>query len=392
VGQYGSLGASGDLAQNGRILSALLLNPHVRGWTADGKVISLGSFLKRSPLRKLDLHPKAGLSFVNGDNFSTAAATLLSIEVAYLFFLTLLISSLMVQVLKGTNQSFHPYLSTVRPFYGQAEVATILKDLLVGSSLSYDELEKTVRRPEGVKIQDKYSLRCLPQYLGPALETILSCLQRCEIGINSVSDNPILIPSEDLDESKPWQWLSGGNFLGNYAAESIDGLRKVLTQIVKLCDRHLAMLVSQKDNNGLPANLSSSESLAGCVFKGYQNQMGMFEVYASVLSIPVTTFFGVHEEGNQDVTAHGLTSWILAKQLLSITKYALATNLIASIQAVDLLGGVQSLSPKTRFLYEFIRNQVPFISVEQPMSEYLETVNSSLNYSFYLRFVKEVTS
>jgi histidine ammonia-lyase len=154
----------------------------------------------------------------------------------------------------------------------------------------------------------------------------------------------------------------------------MDNLRKVLTHIVKLNDRHLARLVNPNENNGLTANLSDESAITHCTFKGVQIQSGMFDVYSSLLSIPVSTFFGVHEENNQDITSHALTSGILGIENLRITRYSIAQNLIAVIQGVDLRGGPDNLSPQTRPMYDFIREKVQYAKKEKPLHNDIETI------------------
>jgi histidine ammonia-lyase len=97
-----------------------------------------------------------------------------------------------------------------------------------------------------------------------------------------------------------------------------------------------------------------------------------------LLSIPVGPFFGVHEEGNQDVTSHALTSGILGMESLRLTRYALAQHLLAVAQAVDLRGGPGLLSPRTRPVYEFLRGRVEFVEVERRLSREIEEVYRTL--------------
>jgi histidine ammonia-lyase len=160
--------------------------------------------------------------------------------------------------------------------------------------------------------------------------------------------------------------------------ESLDSLRKTLTQITKLNDRHLGRLVSPNHNNGLPANLSDSDAITACAFKGVQVQSGMFDVYSSLLSMPVSTFFGVHEEGNQDITSHALTSGILGLENLRVTRYSLAQQMIAVHQGVLLRGGEKLLSPKTRLLFNYIHKKVEYVKKERPLHNEIETLYQSI--------------
>jgi histidine ammonia-lyase len=173
-----------------------------------------------------------------------------------------------------------------------------------------------------------------------------------------------------------------------HVAEGLDSLRKVMTQIVKLNDRHLARLVNPHHNNGLPANLSDGASITQCAFKGVQIQAGMLDVYSSLLSIPVTTFFGVHEEGNQDITAHSLTSGILAIENLRLARYSLAQNLLALAQAVDLRGGPDRLSPRTRPVYHFVRERAAPVVNERPLHQEIETLYGTLVNGQLARLVR----
>ena len=323
----------------------------------------------------LQLDPKAGLGLCNGDNFSTGLALLLTVDTLRVFMAMLAVSAMTIEVLGGTNRTFHPMLAAVRPHTGQAEVAEMIRLLLEGSQLAAQEMSGPKPRPDGISVQDGYSLRGLSQFLGVSAERILQSLDIVSRNANSVSDNPLWVPPELATVGEePWQWVSGANFLALHVAEVMDGLRKSLTQMVKLCDRHLARLVNPNLNNGLPPNLSDPLSVTKCAFKGVQIQAGMLEVYSQILSIPVTTMFGTHEEGNQDVTSHALTSGILGLENLRLARYVIAQNLLAVAQAVDLRGGPNLLSHRTRTVYEFVRQRVDFLSYEKPLYPEIEAL------------------
>ena len=236
-----------------------------------------------------------------------------------------------------------------------------------------------LRREEGIKVQDGYSLRCISQYGAVSFEKMRSILNTIAINANSASDNPLWVaPEYTTENEKPWNWVSGGNFLAMHMSEVMDGLRKIMTYIVKLNDRHLARLVSPEENNGLPPTLSDTKAISQCAFKAVQTQSGMFEVYSSLLSIPVSTFFGVHEEGNQDITSHAITSGIFGTENLKLVRYSIAQNLIAIAQAVDLRGGAQKLSPRTQPVYEFVRLRTKYVEEERPLHEDIEVLYQSI--------------
>ncbi len=379
VSQYGGIGASGDLAHNCRVLSAARQLSGVKVWDKNGVIKEAKEALTEAGIPALKLDPKAGLGLVNGDNFSTSLATILAVDTLQALLVSCITGAMSIEVLRGSNRSFHTLLSDVRPHPGQKQVASIYRYLLDASKLIYQEMDGHKIKPKGVNVQDAYSLRCLSQYHAPNFEKILSIFSTITINANSVSDNPLWVSPEFASPGeKPWQWVSGGNFLAMHMAESMDGLRKTMTQIVKLNDRHLARMVNPDENNGLPANLSDRKAPTQCVFKGVQIQSGMFEVYSTLLSIPVTTFFGVHEEMNQDVTSHALTSGILGLENLKLVRYSIAQNLLAITQAVDLLGGPNNLSVKTKPIYELVRSKTVYVEKERPLNNDIEAVYQSL--------------
>jgi phenylalanine ammonia-lyase len=393
VGQYGSLGASGDLAMNGRVLATLMQLKGTKVFDNEGKTKEADRLLREFGIAPLELEPKEGLALANGDNFSTASALFSTLDIVFLMLLNTATSALTIQALKGSTRNFHPLISELRPHPGQELTSLLLRSLLKRSKLAYQDLNSPLLGDTGQNIQDPYSIRCLPQYYGSDWEALLSFWKTLKININSVSDNPLwTTPENTVKDEEPYQWVSGGNFLAMHMVELLDRLRKVATHIVKQNDRHLTRLVHPKFNNGLPANLSDKSAISQTTFKGLQNQMGMYEVYSTVLADPVSTKFGNHEEFNQDLTSHAFTSGILAKEVIKIARYAIATNLIASCQAIDLRGGPKLLSPKTKPFYEWVRNKVPYIKKEQPLGHYLEDIAKSLMSQEILKLTLKVPS
>ncbi len=380
VNAYGGLGASGDLAHNSRVLSAARQLAGTKVFDKNGKKFEAKKLLTDLRIPALKLEPKAGLGLVNGDNFSTAAAALVVADVASYTLISDVLGAMMVEVLKGSDRSFHPMLARVRPHSGQRELAQLYRELLRGSKLAHQEMAGHHVRDSGVKVQDAYSLRCLSQAEGVNRELLSWAISTIEINANSVSDNPLWVPPEYATKGEePWQWVSGGNFIAQHMGEVLDSMRKIITRLIKRNDRHLHRLVSPHENNGLPANLSDKAAISSCSFKGMQLQSGMFEVYAMTLAQPVTTLFGIHEEANQDITVHSLTSAIMAQTNLELLRYSLAMNLIAVVQAVDLRGGPDLLAPRTRPVYEFVRKHVSYVSKERPLHREIEVIAEKIH-------------
>lgn len=388
VGKYGTVSASGDLPLNGRVLSVLLQLEGAKVWDQENNVKDAKSVLSFLKIKPLILEPKEGLALVNGDNFSTAIAAITGYDVARLFLLNIVIASITIQALRGNTRSFHPLLSSLRKHPGHEFIAQLFRDLLKGSKLAYTEMKGHGIRERGVSVQDSYSIRCLPQYFAPDWENLVKCWEAININANSVSDNPLWTsPEYTVKGEEPYQWVSGGNFFSSQMVDVLDTFRRILVRIVKQNDRHLARLVHPRFNNGLPPNLSDRKALSKCTFKGLQTQMGMYEVYASQFVNPISTAFGTHEEFNQDITSHAFTSGIMTQELLTITKYAVATNFISACQAIDLRGGPRLLSSKTRPFYKWLRQMVPYIVEERPLGDFLEKIADELLQKDFVRLV-----
>lgn len=384
VHQYGGIGASGDLAHNQRIVSAArgLSGTYIRN--KHHEKLDAKSALEHNHIPLLLLDPKEGLGLVNGDNFSSAVAIHIYTLLIEYYLLSTVVGSMVIEALRGSNRSFHPVLSDIRPHPGQQEVSFIYRSLLEGSKLAYQELSGHAVRDSGTKVQDGYSLRCIPQFEAVHVEAIKHALDTITININSVSDNPVWVSEDHVTSNEdPWQWVSGGNFLAMHMAEAMDQARKITTQLIKRNDRHLARLIDQYENNGLPPNLSDKEAITQCSLKGIQIQSGMFDVYSILLANPVTTLFGTHEERNQDVTSHALTSGILAEKNLELLRYSLAMNMIAVAQAIDLRGGKALLAPRTRYLYDWIRKYSSYVQEERPLHGDIETLSQAITSGEY---------
>jgi histidine ammonia-lyase len=336
------------------------------------------------------LDPKEGLALVNGDNFSTAYAAFIIHRLIEYFLIGEVVGAMAIEVLKGSTRSFHPMLAAVRPHAGQKESADTYRYLLEGSQLAYQELSGHQPRTDGIKVQDGYSLRSLSQFEAVMIEKLKWALDVITVNANSVSDNPLWVPEEFATKGEePWQWVSGGNFLAMHMAEVMDNMRKIITQMVKRNDRHLARMIDMTENNGLGPNLSSSKSITRCTFKGIQIQSGMLEIYSMILANPVTTLFGMHEERNQDITSHAITSGILALKNLELLNYSLVSNLLAVAQGVDLRGGPELLSPKTRPMYEFIRLHSNKVTEDRPLFGDLQKLSATLDDGSMMKVVRE---
>jgi phenylalanine ammonia-lyase len=387
VREFGSIGASGDLTPLAAITGALIgLDP---SFTVDfnGEDIDSLTALKRLKVPRMELLPKEGLAMINGTCVMSGVAALCVYDARLLLRLAFGAHALFVQGLAGSNQSFHPFIHKNKPHPGQIQSAASMLRLLDGSGLVRNELDGRLEYETGTLIQDRYSIRCLPQYLGPIVEGFETVGRQVTTEINSATDNPLIDPERGMN-------YHGGNFLGQYVGVAMDQLRYYLGLMAKHLDVQIALLNAPEFSNGLPPCLiGNSERKVNMGLKALQ--------LCGNSIMPLLTFYGqslvdrfpTHaEQFNQNINSLGLGSANLARQSIEAFHQYMAVTLMFGVQAVDLrtylaVGHYDArsvLSPASLTLYEAVRNVVgrppssdrPYIrnDHEQRLDEHIQMI------------------
>lgn len=361
VYDLGSIGASGDLVPLTSITGALIgTDPR---FTVDfnGEELDALTALARLDLPPVRLGPKEGLAMINGTSVMTGIAANCVYDVRALFALTMGAHALAIQGLGGTNQSFHPFIHALKPHPGQMWVASQMLELLEGSLCIRDELDGTHNYRNHDLIQDRYSLRCLPQYLGPIVDGLMQIGRNVETEMNSVSDNPLI----DVEHQATYH---GGNFLGEYIGVSMDQLRYYIGLMAKHLDAQLALLVAPEFNNGLPASLvGNTARKVNMGLKGLQISGNSIMPLLTFLGNSLADRFPTHaEQYNQNINSQGFGSANLARQSIDTFRQYIAIALMFGLQAVDLRSARvvghydarECLSPTTLPLYTALREVI----------------------------------
>lgn len=361
VYELGSIGASGDLVPLSYITGALIGLDQSYTVDFNGKELDALTALELLGLERLQLLPKEGLAMVNGTSVMTGIAANCVYDTKILLALSMGVHALAIQGLNGTNQSFHPFIHKLKPHPGQLWAANQILDLLLGSRLVREELDGSNHDRGSHPIQDRYSLRCLPQYMGPIIDGIAEIQKQIEVEINSATDNPLI----DVENQASYH---GGNFLGQYVGVGMDRLRYYIGLLAKHLDVQIASLVAPEFNNGLPASLvGNPQRIVNMGLKGLQ--------IAGNSIMPLLTFYGnsiadrfpTHaEQYNQNINSQGFASANLARTSVEIFQRYMAIALMFGVQAVDLrtyaiaehYDARDTLSPATRELYMAVRNIV----------------------------------
>ena len=355
VYEFGSIGASGDLVPLSYITGALIGLDSGFKVDFNGEEMDAPTALSKLGLSPLQLLPKEGLAMMNGTSVMTGIAANCVYDARMLLQLAMSVNALFIQGLNGTNQSFHPFIHECKPHPGQLWAAEQMISLLADSKLIRNELDGKHEYREQKLIQDRYSLRCLPQYMGPIVDGISQIGSQIEIEMNSVTDNPLI----DVENNASYH---GGNFLGQYVGMGMDHLRYYLGLLAKHLDVQIALLVSPEFNNGLaPSLVGNQERKVNMGLKGLQicgnSIMPLLTFYGNSLADRYPTHA---EQFNQNVNSQGYMSANLARRSVEIFQQYMAIALMFGVQAVDLHSHKVSgdydartcLSPATKKLYE----------------------------------------
>jgi len=197
VMNLGSIGASGDLVPLANVAGALIGISDDYLVDYQGETMGALAALEQMSLKPLTLAPKEGLALVNGTSMLTAIAAGCLYDSLQITALAFAAHALMLQGLSASNQPFHPYIHDHKPHPGQRFAAARMLELLSGSMLIRDELAGLASHGEGRLIQDRYSIRCFPQFVGPIIDGLAMINRQVEIEMNSATDNPLLDPEAD---------------------------------------------------------------------------------------------------------------------------------------------------------------------------------------------------
>jgi phenylalanine ammonia-lyase len=359
VHEFGSIGASGDLIPLAYIAGALTGVDRKYRVNFDGEEVDCVTAIKQLGLAPLPLLPKEGLALINGTSVMTGIAANAVHRARHMLAVSMGAHSLMIQALNGSHQSFLPFIHARKPHPGQLWAASQILDLLHGSRLTHQHHNGRQDHLEGKLIQDRYSIRCLPQFIGPIADGIEQIARQIEVEANSVTDNPLI----DVENGVVYHC---GNFLGQYIGVAMDQLRYHLGMLAKHLDTQIALLVAPEFNHGLPPSLVGNPAR--------EINVGLKPLQLTANSImPMLSFYGnsladrfpTHaEQFNQNINSMGFGSANLARRSLEIFEQYAAVALLFAVQAVDLRTYVmeghydarRTLSPASLRLYEAVRH------------------------------------
>lgn len=322
VRELGSIGASGDLVPLSAIARAITGVGQVKVQIGDN-IVDGGAALAEVGFDPLELQPKEGLAIINGTSFSSAIAANAVYEAQNLMALTVGTQSLILRALLVNESPFDEFVHQQKPHPGQIWSAGITKRWL--------SLGRQSTNGKPTQVQDRYSLRCLPQYMGPIVEGIARVNQTVETEMNSVSDNPLIDPTTG-------QFHQSGNFLGQYIGVAMDDLRRFIGLMAKHLDVQIASLVAPEFSGGLTPSLRGNDQIAyNMGLKGLQITGNSIMPMLTYNGNPMVEHFPTHaEQFNQNVNGLSWGAANLAWRSVELFQQYSAVSLIFAVQSLDM--------------------------------------------------------
>ncbi len=354
VPSQGSVGASGDLAPLAHLALALI----GEGECIDsaGARIPSASALKQAQIKPLVLEAKETISLINGTQGMLAVGTLALLAAEILVDSADVLGGLCCDALKGTDAAFDERIHQARPHAGQMKTAANLRKMLEGSQIR--ESHRTCGR-----VQDAYSLRCIPQVHGAVRDTLAHCRQVFETEANSAVDNPLVFTTDS--ENCEGNVISGGNFHGEPLAFALDFLAIALSALAGISERRIERLVNPALSEGLPPFLAQGAGL-NSGFMMPQVTAAALVSENKVLAHPASVDSITTSGNKEDYVSMGMTAANKLKRVVENTRNVLAIEAMAVAQAIDFLAPLKT-SQRGQAAHAAIRSVCPTVEKDRVM-------------------------
>ncbi len=365
IPERGSVGASGDLAPLAHLALALIGEGTVE---YQGETMPAAAALDKAGLQPLQLAAKEGLTLLNGTQHMTAVGGLTIIDAEQTCMVANIAGAMSLEALKGTVRAFDQRVVAARAQPGQAKVAALLRSLL-------DDSEIARSHKDCGKVQDPYSLRCMPQVHGASQDIIAYARTVLEREANASTDNPLVFVDEDV--AFGGELISGGNFHGQPVAIALDAAAIGVAELANISERRVEQLVNPQLNSGLPpflapdSGLNSGFMMAQVTAASLVSENKVLAHPASVDSIPSSA-------GREDHVSMGALAALKLRDIHNHVRNVLAIELLCAAQGIDLRA---PLKPNKRLqaAHACIRDVVKPMMTDRPIYEDIRAVRELID-------------
>lgn len=364
IPSQGSVGASGDLAPLAHLASGLIGEGEA---VYEGERVTAAEALKKAGIVPLVPEAKEAISLINGTQAMLAVGSLALLAAEVLADSADVISALSLDALKGTVVAFDERIHKARPHAGQIRVAANLRKMLEGA----DAIRESHRNCG--RVQDAYSLRCIPQVHGAVRDTLTHCREVFETEINSAVDNPLVfikpkqVGAPQVPNAAPeGDIISGGNFHGEPLAFALDFLGIALTALAGISERRIERMVNPTLSEGLPAFLAPGAGL-NSGFMMAQVTAAALVSENKVLAHPASVDSITTSGNKEDYVSMGMTAALKLMKIVQNTRNVLAIEAVAAAQAIDFLAPLKT-SPRGQRAQTEIRSVCPTVTHDRSLA------------------------
>ena len=369
--EHGGVGASGDLVQLAHL--ALVLIGEGEVFYKDERLPTQDVF-KTLNLKPISVELREGLALMNGTSVMTGIGIINTIYTRQLLDWITSCSAAINEIVKAYDDHLSSELNESKRHFGQRKIAEAMREHLKDSQLTRKREHHLYSKNDGVsifedKVQEYYSLRCVPQILGPVLDTLNSVENILIDEVNSTNDNPIV----NVEKKSVYH---GGNFHGDYVSLEMDKLKTVVTKLSMLSERQLNYLLNAKLNNILPPFVNLGKLGLNFGMQGVQFTATSTTAENQMLSNPMYVHSIPNNNDNQDIVSMGTNAALITKKVIENAFEVVAIEMITIVQAIEYLKVQDKVSSKTKKLYDEIRYLVPIFTEDPIMYPYVNLVKN----------------
>ena len=372
--EHGGVGASGDLVQLAHLALVLIGEGEV---FYKGERKSTKEVFENESLAPIQVEIREGLALMNGTSVMSGIGTVNAHKANQLTEISIKLSCAINEIVQAYDDHLSEVLNGTKLHLGQQKIAEKMRNHLSDSQLirkradhlytHFEEQEKVFKE----KVQEYYSLRCVPQILGPVLDTLEYTEKVLENEINSANDNPII----NVEDQHVYH---GGNFHGDYISLEMDKLKIVVTKLTMLAERQLNYLLNSKINEILPPFVNLGKLGFNFGMQGVQFTATSTTAESQMLSNSMYVHSIPNNNDNQDIVSMGTNAAVICRKVIENAFEVLAIEAITIVQAIEYLGYQNQVSSKTKELYDEIRKLIPAFSDDMIMYPYLQEVKDYL--------------
>ncbi|XZF13271.1 HAL/PAL/TAL family ammonia-lyase [Chitinophagaceae bacterium MMS25-I14] len=373
VYHHGGVGASGDLVQLAHLALGLIGEGNFWYKGAVTKAADVYAALKLEPLK---IHIREGLGLLNGTSAMTGIGAINVLHARKLMTGQILFSLMVNEIMEAYDDHFSEELNAVKLHHGQQTVAAAMRAISRKSQLlrkRHEHLYEKKVTEEVIedKVQEYYSLRCVPQILGPVYDTIEFAARIVSQELNSVNDNPVI-------DTKNKNIFHGGNFHGDYVSLEMDKLKIAVTKLSMLAERQLNFLLNPALNKKLPAFINMGRLGLNFGIQGMQYPAVSNVAENQVMSNPMYVHSIPNNNDNQDIVSMGCNAAVMCARVIENTFEVLSVHALAIVQAIHYKGFAERLSPATRWMYDELSRLAPPFTEDAPATERLHAIKAWL--------------